>query len=246
MSFRQRVPDSEGVTRVEFSLTNSELPFVGVSLLDGVSVLLEELLPRGRGTYAEFFVIDGVPTEHVFDAAAGHGSLEARLLNEYETGGLFEFEVSDGCPVVSLAEAGALPRAVYAADGTGHIEAEVRDGGSEVVESFLDAHPSAELAAKREQPYVTPMFAQRRFRGLLADRLTDRQLTVLRAAHEAGYYEWPRDTTAEELAADLDIASSTLLKHLRAVERTFVRTFFERPNGSPERHRRRPVSDNSS
>ncbi|MFC7027627.1 helix-turn-helix domain-containing protein [Halomicroarcula sp. GCM10025710] len=45
--------------------------------------------------------------------------------------------------------------------------------------------------------------------------MTDRQAEILRAAYLAGYYAWPRDTTAEELAESLDISSPTLHQHLR-------------------------------
>lgn len=52
----------------------------------------------------------------------------------------------------------------------------------------------------------------------LREELTDRQEEVLRSAYLAGYYEWPRDTNAEQLADTLGIASSTLHQHLRRAE----------------------------
>lgn len=52
--------------------------------------------------------------------------------------------------------------------------------------------------------------------------LSGRQSEVLRAALEAGYYEWPRDRDAKSIAADLDIAHSTFLEHLRKAERTLL------------------------
>lgn len=49
--------------------------------------------------------------------------------------------------------------------------------------------------------------------------LTDRQLEVLEAAFDAGYFERPRGASAQELAADLDIAPSTFREHLLAAQR---------------------------
>jgi len=49
-------------------------------------------------------------------------------------------------------------------------------------------------------------------------RLTDRQREVIERALEAGYFEWPREVTTEELAAQLDITRATLLEHLRKAE----------------------------
>lgn len=63
---------------------------------------------------------------------------------------------------------------------------------------------------------------------------------MLAAAHDAGYYDWPRGTTAEELAADPGVSSATLHKHLRAAERKLVAVFFETPP-DPEEDPRAPT-----
>lgn len=49
--------------------------------------------------------------------------------------------------------------------------------------------------------------------------LSDRQERVLRAAVEAGYYAVPRETTVEAVAADLDLATSTVSETLARAER---------------------------
>jgi predicted DNA binding protein len=50
------------------------------------------------------------------------------------------------------------------------------------------------------------------------DSLTGSQRSVFEHACQAGYYEWPRQTTTRELAADLDLSKTTLLEHLRKAE----------------------------
>lgn len=52
----------------------------------------------------------------------------------------------------------------------------------------------------------------------LYSQLTPRQQEILTAAVEAGYYSVPRETTHEELAADLGLAAVTVGEHLRKVE----------------------------
>jgi len=54
--------------------------------------------------------------------------------------------------------------------------------------------------------------------GRPAAALTARQQEILDAALAAGYYEVPRRTTHEEIAADLDIAPATVGEHLRKIE----------------------------
>lgn len=237
MTVSQQRPVSDGVTRVEFAISNPEYPFVGASTIDGCRLFLEEILPRGAHSYAEFFAVVGADPDRILELADEHASAEPTLLNEYESGGLFEFHVAEDCPAVFLSERGALPRRVNSGGGEGHISAEIppdEDAG-EIVDAFLDAHPDAELERKCDQPYVTPMFGHRKFRGAIEERLTDRQEEMLTAAHESGYYDWPREITAEELAEREEISTSTLLKHLRAVERKFIGAFFERPDGANSR-----------
>jgi predicted DNA binding protein len=65
------------------------------------------------------------------------------------------------------------------------------------------------------------------FRETLADELTERQATALRAAYFGGYFEWPRDSTAEELADSLDVSSPTLHNHLRTAQQKLLRAFLE-------------------
>jgi len=49
-------------------------------------------------------------------------------------------------------------------------------------------------------------------------QLSERQREVFLFARENGYYEWPRETTARDLAAEFDISKTTLLEHLRKAE----------------------------
>lgn len=50
-------------------------------------------------------------------------------------------------------------------------------------------------------------------------RLTDRQREVIRTAERLGYFEYPRETDAEAVAAAVGIARSTFAEHLAAAQR---------------------------
>lgn len=236
MTVRKRRPVPEYVTRVEFSLSDTSYPFVAASADEGCRVMLEEFIPRGGETYAEFFAATGADPDRILSAASAHGSVEARLLRGYDDGGLFEFQVDGGCPAVFLSERNALPRDVFAVDGEGRLVAEIpsTEDAADIVDRFLEEHPDGELVAKRDQPYVTPMFGHREYRHAVDERLTDRQQEVLATAHGAGYYDWPREITGEDLAAELGVSPATFHKHLRAAERKLIALCFEAPDASAE------------
>lgn len=52
----------------------------------------------------------------------------------------------------------------------------------------------------------------------LTNELSEEQLEVLRTAHRLGYFEVPRQASTDEIAAELDIAQSTLSERLRLAE----------------------------
>lgn len=224
----------ELVTRVEFSLSDPSYPFVGVSQLDGARVMLEEMVPRGNGTFSEFFSVVGVDPDRVLDLASDHSRADPTLLNTYDGGALFEFLVEDDCPAVFLGRKNALPREVFSVDGDGHVAAEIpaATDPADVVNPFLEAHPDATLELKRTQPYVTPLFGQRQFRQTASDTLSDRQAEILELANETGYYEWPRESTAAELADRAEVSEPTLHKHLRAAEQAVVEALFDMQDAS--------------
>jgi predicted DNA binding protein len=84
---------------------------------------------------------------------------------------------------------------------------------------------------------TTPTLTRRSFQHLLEERLTRRQHDALARAHEAGYYEWPRRTTADELADSLGVSAPTFHKHLRGAEDKFVGALFETPSVGSARKR---------
>lgn len=67
-------------------------------------------------------------------------------------------------------------------------------------------------------------------------RLTERQYEVIELALESGYFEWPRETTSEELAGELEISRTTLLEHLRKAESKLLSDVLETATTGTKRH----------
>lgn len=58
-------------------------------------------------------------------------------------------------------------------------------------------------------------------------RLTDRQREVLRTAHRLGYFEYPREASATDVADELGIARSTFAEHLAAAQGALFEDVFD-------------------
>ncbi len=88
---------------------------------------------------------------------------------------------------------------------------------TEIRES-LDAVQSDSGAEVTVESMSSTGYAGETAREHRLDTLTTTQREVYEHAREAGYYEWPREASTRELAADLDVSKTTLLEHLRKAE----------------------------
>lgn len=229
MDTASTVPVSETVVEVEFEVTKPSVPCVAATTELGGRFELEEIIPRGDGRYAEFYSVEDLDPDRLMEFAATHQHSKAQFLSRHEDGGLLELVVDADCPALCLAELGAFPRYVSCTEGVCRLLGEVTpqyDAG-DIIPCFLDEYPDAELVAKREKSYFTPLFTHRELDKAVRDHLTDRQREVLHLAHERGYYEWPRGATQEELADELDISVATFTQHLRTAEQKLITMVFE-------------------
>lgn len=224
-------PSAATVCEVEFGLQDSRYPFVGISENESCRLDLAEMVPRPDGRCAEYFQVRGVAPARAAACVATEEAVEATIVTEYDDGGCLEFLVSGDCPAHRLAELGALPREVCGKEGDGRLTAEIPStkNPSDVIATFLNEHPDATLLAKRKKKGIAPRFADSGVRELLHDHLTDRQREILRRAFEEGYYDWPRECTGEEIAAELGISSATFSEHIRVAERKLLAVLFDGP-----------------
>lgn len=93
-----------------------------------------------------------------------------------------------------------------------------------LVEAIREGYPETELEARRE---TTSTRSARQLDTHLEERLTDKQFEALQAAHYSGFFEWPRESTGEDLADALDVTPPTYHYHLRAAERKLVTLAFD-------------------
>ena len=169
----------------------------------------------------EYIAVEGLRPEAVLDDLMGHDLVvDGRVIRTEDEGGVVELRALASYQSMLL-DVGVRTVDIVA-DGdavTIRIEAPADADPRTVQETLAEHAPGFELVAKQERDRrpTTEMDAPS-----LREELTDRQREILRAAYLAGYYEWPRDTNAEQLADTLDIASSTLHQHLRRAERNLL------------------------
>jgi predicted DNA binding protein len=151
------------------------------------------------------------------DPAAGREDI--REVFDYGSRAVYEFDrdADYECVCEFVQRTFGPVTSVHARDGTLHvtIHAADMDRLREVVERLRERYDDVSmeyLVQSREadeQPELVPVDLK---------RLTDRQREVLETAHRMGYFEYPREANATEVAAALDIQPSTLSEHLAAAQ----------------------------
>ncbi|MBV0901587.1 PAS domain S-box protein [Haloarcula salina] len=173
-----------------------------------------------------YLSVEGASPVRVLDGLVAIADIvDGRVVRGDETGGVVELQVEDVFQS-RLLDVGARATELVVEGGTLTITVEAPpDADSRTIQETLsECLPPLSLTSRRERERerVSPDGDDGP-----RDSLTDRQREVLRTAYLAGYYAWPRDTNAEELADTLGIASPTLHQHLRRAERNLIDDVFD-------------------
>ncbi|WP_255169655.1 bacterio-opsin activator domain-containing protein [Natrononativus amylolyticus] len=219
---------SDTLLELEFTVRDDRSFFVDASSRLGCRFELDSLVSVSETTQLYYVSLSGAPPADVFDLAeADTGIDDCRLIETYEGGWRVEFVVEGSSPTLTLSEYGVTVTDAVVDDGIATITAECAADADlrTIVGGLRSVFPTSELRGKREVERTVQ--TAREFRAGLEERLTDRQETTLRAAYFGGYYDWPRESTAEELADAMGISSPTLHSHLRKGQHELLRTFFD-------------------
>ncbi|UPV73039.1 PAS domain-containing protein [Halorussus limi] len=230
----RRLALSDTVVELTFRLTDRDSFYVAASEQLDCTVRLEGMTAGPAGRLLFYDAVSGTDPDAIFEFAEDWDGVEnVRLVSEHGDEALFEFTMSGSSLVLTLSEHGAKTKAATSENGEGTVVAELPSDADvrSVVERVRAKYPGVELAAKRETE--RDLQTAREFRRDLDQRLTDAQRTALRASYFAGYYEWPRDSTAEEVAEALGISSPTFHQHIRKAQQELLAAFFDRNGDRP-------------
>jgi len=230
----RRLALSDTVVELTFRLTDDDSFYVAASEQLGCTLRLEGMAAGPDGSLLFYDAVSGADSDAIFEFADEWDAIEnVRLVSDHGDEVLFEFTVTGSSVVLTLSEFGAKTKEATSEDGEATVVAELPSDLDvrNVVERVRAKYPGIELVAKRETE--RDFQSAREFRRDLDERLTDAQRTALRASYFAGYYEWPRDSTAEEVAEALGVSSPTFHQHIRKAQHELLGAFFDRNGERP-------------
>jgi len=216
---RKQALMSDVVTELEFEIRDV-LSFDDTSAAVDGEIVLDHVVAVGNDTYLQYgrTTPELIPT--LEGLAAQHpAGISFTVLSEHETEVRFEQRLSEP-PVTSVvAEAGGSVEEATITDRdlriTVHLpqSTDVRQLLDRIRRRYADIRPIARRQVDRGECSADDLVSA------WTDELTDRQRASLEAAYFAGFFEWPRNSSGEDLAETMGISPATFHQHLRAAER---------------------------
>lgn len=211
---------TESLIELEIRVSSQNEPLLRIArALDG-EVQLEGSIPQTDGSLL-YLTLEG-PDADADTLSSLVVVEEVREIVRRDDETLVEVQLAAETLPSRLADLGGAVRTLTATPEAVDVVVELSPGSDvrEFVEHLRESYPGTELSAKRTRE--RSIETQQSFRANLGESLTDRQFEALRTAYFSGYFSWPREQTASELAASLDVAQPTFSRHLRVAERKLL------------------------
>jgi len=219
---------SNSVTELEFRLKGVDEPLANMAAQLDCTVTVEHVVNDGDENQIQYVTVTGLDPEVVVEYAAEADCIgTVQHVYTYEDRALFRLSVDDQSIVTTLAQYGAGIESLSITGTTGKLIAQVASSNDirSVVNALRTTHDGLTLIAQRERERDVQTEAA--FRKQLTASLTERQREAARTAYFAGFFDWPREHSGEEVASMMDISQTTFTQHLRAAEKKLFTALFD-------------------
>ncbi|WP_254533807.1 bacterio-opsin activator domain-containing protein [Natrinema gelatinilyticum] len=194
----------------------------------GDQIDYEGLTTRSADETRLFFSTSGGNSDSVSQVLEDLVSVRSyKLIDESSGRCLFEATVAGDHIASRLVRHGANPRSIRATPTGLEVVVDVSPtiNVREFVGMLDERYSSVELVARRD--VRRSMHTREELVASLFEELTDRQLEALETAYYAGFFDWPRKSTGEDIADMLGVAQPTVNRHLRFGQQRLLTQLFE-------------------
>ncbi|MEF8786596.1 MAG: histidine kinase N-terminal 7TM domain-containing protein [Haloarculaceae archaeon] len=218
---------AESIVELSFESRDKDGTLLGVASRADCRLELRGLIRRGADNTLVYLSATDATADEVSSAFAALEPTHSRIVRENGDDVLIELTLPDDTLLGTLVSEGAHVRSVTTdSQHTSAIvevpsDADVRT----LSETVGSAFPATTLTSK--QSHTRPVTGSERLLPGAMTELTDRQREVIETAYQAGYFDWPRGSTAEEIAETLGITAPTLHAHLRKAEARLLADLFD-------------------
>ncbi len=181
-----------------------------------------------EGSYV-FVTVEDASLEDIVEAASKLVAIgDVQTISSENEGGVLRLRLTQPFLALELADHGAVFREATADPTTTTLVIDIPDSIDvrTITQLVRETFSTVELRAKRTLDQTAANDLYSRFLA----KLTERQLEVIQTAYYSGYFESPRESTGQDVAAMLGISPPAFYTHARTVQRKLFTTLFEENN----------------
>nr|WP_305794402.1 bacterio-opsin activator domain-containing protein [Halomarina rubra] len=219
---------TDRVAELEFGIELSESFLAQVADRTDAPFEFTGMVSTADGSYLEYYSVETNDPETVLEVGEEAARVDhVRHVGDHGGEALFEMAFSDDHVVQAVAALGGRTTGLTVTDGVHRVTAEFPHDVDRhaIVEALAAKYEAATLRAQRERE--RDRTSRQELWESFRDRLTDQQWSALKTAYYAGFFEWPRSSTGEEVADSLDISAPTFHEHLRAAQNKLLMVLLE-------------------
>lgn len=214
---------ADPVVELELHATDSPALFSTLASQFECECRLDSITPGPGKTFIHYYTAETeAPSDRVRDTVESHDHVDRCRIIEQNAECEFEVRVRPTSVLNRLVTAGAAVRTAVADPDEARIVIDISPDNDirEITSVVRDEDPAWRVAAK--QQVDRSVKTVRDVRTTLEDLLTAKQRRALQTAYFAGYYDYPRKSTAQDIATSLDITDATLFQHLQSAQHKLI------------------------
>jgi predicted DNA binding protein len=217
----ERLLFADTVVDLTFDIGGTDLPLVPTSRALDCTVSLDGFVKATSGeTLHLYLIVDGTDGETFVERVLEEPAVQdATIVADSDETVRIEVVIAEGSVLHRIVHLEGAPQSIDLDAGEGTIRLEVPAGTDidAIANVLQSADDQVEFVSKTRRDRQVTTAAE--MGTMIQDRLTERQYEVFKTAYHGGYFEWPRDSTIEDLADNMDIAGATFSHHLRHAQR---------------------------
>ena len=223
---RKRALLSDDAIELEFRIRDF-FETMGLSVTDGGRIEFDRTVPVGDGEYLVYGTTgeDGLSLLEEMVDRRSHWT-DVNVIAERFDDVTFEVRMSESPLLSAITPHGGSRGRLVIDGGNLWMTLHVPQGSDvrQVIDAVRSVYPRAEATARRQ--ISTSADGSRGIGRAWSEALTDRQRTALETAYHAGFFEWPRHSSGEDVADALGVTPPTFHQHVRAAERKLFGALF--------------------
>ncbi|MGM0590042.1 MAG: PAS domain S-box protein [Halobacteriota archaeon] len=223
---RKQALMSDELVELELVVRDLFTPHFQENALTG-TISMEQVVPVGGDTFLEYGTASEEDVE-VLETLVDRLPFWERVTVLERSAEEVRFELELTKPPLNsvIASHGGHPQSAVIDEGdfrvTVHLPPSV--GVRDFMSQIQDVYPAVSSVAQRQVTRTRTTTKQ--IKRTAMDEMTERQQTALVVAFYSGHFEWPRESSGEELAESLGVSAPTYHQHLRAAERKLLEAVF--------------------